>query len=136
MGAYLQVMRVFISYALQDKDWASRLVSDLKQAGLEVWDPESQVYPGDNYALQVGKALERANAIVFLVSPDAVKSQSFTREMQYAIGEERFRDRVIPVIVRRTQEMPWILKRLSPEKGDPGRVSQRIVERLRGARAA
>ena len=129
-------MRVFISYALQDKDWANRLVTDLREAGLQVWDPEAEVYPGDNYALQVGKALERANAIVFLVSPDALKSQSFTREMQYAIGEKRFRDRVIPVIVRRTQEMPWILKRLGPEKGNPRLVSQRIVERLRGARAA
>lgn len=129
-------MRVFISYALKDRDWAGRLVSDLTEAGLEVWDPESETYPGDNYALQVGKALERANAIVFLVSPDALKSQSFTREMQYAIGEKRFRDRVIPVIVRRTTEVPWILERLGPEKGDPRRVSRRIVERLRGSRAA
>ena len=128
--------RVFISYALQDKDWAGRLISDLAQAGLEVWDPESEVFPGDNYPLQVGRALERANAIVFLISPDALKSQSFTREMQYAIGEKRFRDRVVPVIVRRTQEVPWILERLGAEKGDPKRVSRRIVERLRGARAA
>lgn len=129
-------MSVFISYSSGDRKWAKDLISCLEEEGVEVRDPRSNFTPGENWSLEIGKALESANALILLVSPSAIKSESFRRETEYALGSKRFRDRLIPVIVKDTPELPWILRHLSPEKGDPSRVSKRIVRRLTAAQSS
>jgi hypothetical protein len=128
-----QRMSVFVSYSSTDQKWAKELISHLVEEGLKVRDPRSEFFPGDNWSLEIGKALESSNALVLLVSPSAMKSESFRRETEYALGSKRFRDRLIPVIVKDTPKLPWILRHLNPEKGDPSRVSKRILKRLTAA---
>ena len=128
-----QCMSVFVSYSSSDQKWAKELISHLEDEGLKVRDPRSEIFPGDNWSLEIGKALESSNALVLLVSPSAIKSESFRRETEYALGSKRFRDRLIPVIVKDTPKLPWILRHLNPEKGDPSRVSKRILKRLTAA---
>jgi TIR domain len=128
-----QCMSVFVSYSLGDRKWAKELISHLEEEGVKVRDPRSKLFPGDNWSLEIGKALESSNALVLLVSPSAMKSESFRRETEYALGSKRFRDRLIPVIVKDTPKLPWILRHLNPEKGDPSRVSKRILKRLTAA---
>jgi hypothetical protein len=96
-----------------------------------VWDPESELAPGDNWPLEIGKALASAEAMIVLVSPAAADSKMLREEVSYALGSRKFKDRLIPVIIRPTSKMPWILKRLKPEKGDPAEVSKRIIHRLK-----
>jgi hypothetical protein len=36
----------------------------LEKGGFEVWDPAARLTPGDNWALEQGKALEDAEAMV------------------------------------------------------------------------
>ena len=131
-----QPMSVFVSYSSTDQKWAKELISHLIGEGLKVRDPRSEFFPGDNWSLEIGKALESSNALVLLVSPSAMKSESFRRETEYALGSKRFRDRLIPVIVKDTPKLPWILRHLNPEKGDPSRVSKRILKRLTAAGAS
>lgn len=131
-----QRMSVFVSYSSSDQKWAKELISHLQEEGVKVRDPRSDFAPGDNWSLEIGKALESANALVLLVSPSAIKSESFRRETEYALGSKRFRDRLIPVIVKDTPELPWILRHLNPEKGDPSRVSKRILKRLTAAESS
>ncbi len=122
-------MRVFISHTDEDKRWADQIAARLKKAGLRVWDPESELWPGDNWHLEIGKALASAEAMIVLMSPAAADSKMLREEISYALGSSKFKDRLIPVIVRPTNKMPWILKRLKPEKGDPAEVSERIIDR-------
>lgn len=129
-------MSVFVSYSSSDQKWAKELISHLQEEGLRVRDPRSEFFPGDNWSLEIGKALESSNALVLLVSPSAVKSESFRRETEYALGAKRFRDRLIPVIVKETPKLPWILRHLNPERGDPSRVSKRILKRLAAAQSS
>ena len=124
-------MRVFISHSDEDKRWANQIAAQLKEAGLRVWDPESELWPGDNWHLEIGKALAAAEAMIVLVSPAAADSKMLLEEISYALGSKKFKDRLIPVIVRPTSKMPWILKRLNPEKGDPAEVSKRMTQRLK-----
>ena len=124
-------MRVFISHSDEDKRWANQIAARLKQAGMLVWDPESELAPGDNWPLEIGKALASAEAMIVLVSPAAADSKMLREEVSYALGSRKFKDRLIPVIIRPTSKMPWILKRLKPEKGDPAEVSKRIIHRLK-----
>jgi hypothetical protein len=129
-------VNVFISYASEDREWARKLVSYLKRKGLDVWDASSVLSPGDNWSLETGKALEKAEAMVVLVSPAATESENLKRELEYALVTKKFRNRLIPVIIRPTRELPWILNHLDPEKGTPHEVSERILKRLRTGEAA
>src|SRR5438105_7425793 len=94
-------MRAFLSYATEDSDWARELASCLKQFGLKVWDPSVQILPGDNWALKTGEALEASDALVVLLSPGVGKTEIIVRTVQYALGSERFQNRLIPVMFER-----------------------------------
>ena len=86
--------------------------------------------------LEVGKALEKAGAMVVLLSPAAASSDSVKREIDYAITSRRFRERLIPVLVKRTAGFPWVLAQLQLEQGEPSEVAKRIAKRLRAAASA
>jgi len=124
-------VRVFISHSDEDRRWASQIAALLKQAGMRVWDPESELGPGDNWPLEIGKALASAEAMIVLMSPAAADSRLLQEEVSYALGSKKFKNRLIPVIVKPTTKMAWILKKLNPEKGDPAAVSKRIIHRLK-----
>ena len=112
-------MKVFISHAYSDEPLAQKVAAILQEAGLEVWDAVREILPGDNWAQQVSNALQESEAMVVLLTPDAVRSEWVRREMrwniEYALGEVRFRSRLIPVVagdpdVLNTESVPWILR--------------------------
>jgi hypothetical protein len=107
-------MKIFLSYADADRSYAQRLASELTREGYQVWDAAQEVQPGENFSLKIGEALEQSKAMVVLLSPDAVKSQWIRREVQFALGSARYAGRLIPVIIRPTKEIPWILRKLNP----------------------
>jgi len=58
--------------------------------------------------------LESSDAMVVLISAAAAKSPHTRQEIEYALSQPRFADRLIPVEVEKTADMPWILKRMHP----------------------
>lgn len=132
-------MRLFISYAQQDKAQAQKLSARLTDAGLEVWNDETDLAPGDNWWLATGQALANADALIMLLSPDALKSEVFNRMFEFAFLGKKFEDRVIPVVVRRVDqsEIPWILRELGPielsDETSDGDEFGKILERLQAA---
>lgn len=124
-------MNIFISHSGKDSDFARTLRTKLDKAGLKVLDPQNDHSAGDNLALAVGKALERADAMVFLMSPDAAHSEWIRLELEYALGNARFKGRVVPVLVKPTNELPWILNRLSivdVTRDDPPRAVNKVMQ--------
>src|SRR6266446_4006827 len=71
-----QATKVFLSYSAEDRKVARALASRLAEAGFETWDPAAALFPGDNWALRIGQALQESDAMVVLVSPDSMKSES------------------------------------------------------------
>jgi len=129
-------MSVFVSYSQKDEKWAREFIHRLSEEGMDVWDAEAELTLGDNWNLEVGKALERANAMIVLLSPASTRSENLRREIEYALGSKKFQDRVIPVIVKPTDQIPWILKRFKPIKGSsPSRVSELVARRLKESAA-
>ncbi len=129
------MMNVFISYSHADEHWADLLREQLRHFGTEimVWDPGSEIAPGENWALKYGKALEKADAVIVLLSPDSVKSDWVRHEIEYALSSAKFRDRLIPVMVKPTKEVPWFLRTLTfidatKNKND---VASRVAAALR-----
>ena len=110
-------MKVFISHAYTDDPFVRKVAAGLEKVGLEVWDATREILPGDNWADKVARALEESEAMVVLLTPDALRSNWVSWEIQYALGEQRYRNRLISVIVGDPEELPeedipWILRRL------------------------
>lgn len=104
-------MQIFLSYDRSDEAFAKALSTQLERRGLSVWSPGDEVLPGDNIWLRIGEALKKSRAMVVLVSPDSMRSESVRRELEYALGDPNYEGRVFPVKVRRTGEIPWILRK-------------------------
>src|SRR5712672_76203 len=115
--AYL--MKVFLCYSQEDSEIAKVLAGRLADAGLDLWDPAETLFPGDNWALRIGEALEKSDAMIALVSPASMKSPSVRQEIEYALGSPRYKGRLLPVIVKPSKDMPWILKRFPAVRIEP-----------------
>lgn len=110
-------MKVFLSHSHADAPLATRVSEGLQKKGLDVWDPDVDLFPGDNWAAKVARALEESQAMVVLLTRNAVNSSHVKREMAYALGEKRFSNRLIPVFVGDraglpTHDIPWIIRRM------------------------
>lgn len=133
-------MQVFLSYTEKERKWAKKIAADLRASGLTLWDPEEEISAGDNWALRIGNALERADAMVVLISPDSMASERVRRELDYALSSPRFQGHLIPVQVKRTANLPWILKKFQfidatrNSRGVGKRIAEALVQSSEGAR--
>lgn len=114
-------MKVFISYASKDEPLATKIVESLEEAGLEAWYKKREILPGDNWAEKVASGLKESNAMIVLVTPEALESDAVQSSISYALSEPTFSRRLIPVIVGGSEEflgdrMPWIFKHLHTVK--------------------
>lgn len=110
-------MKVFISYSSKDEALATKLVESLEHAGLDAWYNKREVMPGDNWAEKIASGLKESNAMVVLVTPDALESDAVQSSISYALSEKAFSKRLIPVIVGDPADfpkdgIPWIFKKL------------------------
>jgi len=128
---YTGAVNIFISHAERDRHYATALGQALKDVGLRVWEP-LDVQPGENWGLKSGAALAASDAVVVLLSPDSVATEWVRREIEFAISSPRFKGRLIPVLLRPTRDVPWILRELPQwlESDDPTRAAKEIVNVL------
>lgn len=134
-------MKVFLSHSHTDAPLAARISAALEENGLEVWDSDRDLLPGDNWAGETARALENSEAMIVLLTPAAVKSRHVKREIEYALGARNYSNRLIPVLVGNSaelpsSELPWIVRRMplirlkDSEAGHP--QVKRIAEAILG----
>lgn len=108
-------MKVFLSYSHRDKPLAMRVADALGSAGADVWAADHHIFPGDNWAEEIGRGLEACDAMVVLVTPDSMESPWVRHDIQFALGQTQYQDRLVPVFVGGTAdlaEIPPILRQL------------------------
>jgi len=93
-----------------------------------------------DWAKEVATALERAEAMVVLMSRSYLESPYLKHELEYALGNIRFKDRLFPVLAKETTEVPWILKEIhwldihrDPREGSRSVVNAVKKQAARGA---
>ena len=125
-------MRVFLSYAHEDGPVAAALARQLAKAKVRVWYPAQDVSPGENWSLKIGEALEKADAVIVLFSPNSAKSQWIQHEIEYALTSPRLEGRLIVVEVKPTKHMPWILRKLQPIRlyENPAKARKSLLSRV------
>lgn len=94
---------VFLSYAQSDEAIADRLRQALRDRDYAVWDPRTDLAPGDNWTNEIRRSVQNAmtnGLFVLLLSPAALESSAVQMELDYALElEARLPDRLVPVEV-------------------------------------
>jgi internalin A len=74
---------VFLSYAHEDRKWADQLLRFLapwiRDKRVDLWD-DSRIKLGDNWRVEIQKAIEEAAVAVLLVTKDFLASDFITKQ--------------------------------------------------------
>lgn len=116
---------VFISYSRKDSVIAKKLMSEFQSIDLDVWVDWEDIPPAVGWLDQILQGIEQADAFIFLISPDSVKSEVCNVELEHAHKNAK---RIIPVVVREVspkdtvaiiRDLNWIFIR-TPEEFQTG----------------
>lgn len=102
---------VFMSHSSHDREFTSRLATDLAEAGLSVWFDQWHIRPGDSFAKAIDEAIKDSRFLLIVMSPDYFKSAWTQQEWQYGLGSELETKgvRLIPLLYRDC-EIPLMLR--------------------------
>jgi pyruvate/2-oxoglutarate dehydrogenase complex dihydrolipoamide acyltransferase (E2) component len=100
--------KVFFSYARTDSEIVMKLAADLKKKGINVWLDQLDIRPGKVWDVEVERALETCDCLLFIVSEASVGSENVLNEVHYAIEEHKT---VLPVLISNCK-IPFRVRRL------------------------
>jgi len=105
--------RVFISYSRKDITFADRLDAALKARGFEPLLDRTDIYAFEEWWKRVEDLITRADTVVFVLSPDAVRPGSVSlKEVKFAASLNK---RFAPIVFRPVQDkdVPEALAKLN-----------------------
>src|SRR5262245_63771846 len=111
-GAVGQNLKVFISYSRKDEEFAQELLSGLQLVGFEPYLDKHDIAAGENWEQRLGRLIEAADTVVYVISPNAVASERCAWEVERTVTLKK---RLLPIVWRRVDEaqVPPRLKQLN-----------------------
>ncbi len=91
------LLTIFISYAHADSPFVDRLEADLRQQGFAPWVDRQRLAGGQRWRHELQEAVERAQVLLIVLSPEAVASTNVQIEYDYALEQGKV---VIPLYYR------------------------------------
>ena len=79
-------LKVFLSYAFDDNSSLKELYAFLESQGAEPWLDTEKLLPGQDWKLEIGKAMDEADAILVCLSKVSVGKEGYVqKEMRIAL---------------------------------------------------
>ena len=103
--------KVFISYSRRDSsEFAEELVTGLELAGFAPFLDRHDIAVGEEWEARLGRLIQQADTVVYVISPEAVKSERCGWEVDRALVQSK---RIMPVIFKPVpeSEIPEQLRR-------------------------
>jgi len=130
-------MRIFLSYASEDRPRAEEVALALQANGHELFFDRTELEGGEAFHRVIREQIATADRLVFLISPDSMAAGSYCLT-ELRMARERWphpRGRVLPVMLEPTpmERVPAYLRSvtiLEPE----GNVAAEVAARLPGRR--
>nr|HEV7952737.1 toll/interleukin-1 receptor domain-containing protein [Candidatus Acidoferrales bacterium] len=91
---------VFISYSSHDKPTADAACAALESRGMRCWIAPRDVFPGEEYAASLVRALHESRVMVLVFSSGANRSPQVLREVERAVS------RGVPILPLRIEDVP------------------------------
>jgi len=105
----MRLQKIFFSYSRIDgSDFALKLAIDLKKEGYDVWIDQEDIRAGTEWDLEVEKALETCDCLLYIETAKSVESNNVLDEVYYALEQKK---KVIPLIVH-DSKTPFRLQRI------------------------
>ncbi len=81
-------LRVFLCHASQDKPTVRKLHRYLKQHGIEPWLDEIDLLPGENWEVEIPKALNASDVILVCLSKNSINKEGYVqKEISFALDK-------------------------------------------------
>jgi hypothetical protein len=90
---------VFISHSSHDQRDADELVRVLGQRRIRTFYSPHHLRAASEWYREIGAALQRCDWFLILLTPSAVKSMWVERELTFALNNERYRGRIVPMLL-------------------------------------
>ncbi len=105
----MRIQKIFFSYSRIDgSDFALKLALDLKEKGFDVWIDQEDIRAGSEWDIEIEKALETCDCVLFIETEKSVLSNNVLDEVYYALEQQK---KVIPLILV-DSKTPFRLMRL------------------------
>ncbi len=107
-----EVANVFISYSRRDKAFVQTFYRALQQQGRSVWVDWESIPLATDWWQEIQQGIELADTFIAILSPDSVRSQVCSEEIDHAANQHK---RLIPIVYRdvNPQEVHPALARLN-----------------------
>lgn len=89
--------RVFISYSRKDKEFVRRLNDSLDGMGIEAWVDWEGIPLSSDWMAEITRAVQSADAFVFVISPDSLNSKVCGDEVALAVELNK---KLVPVLYK------------------------------------
>ena len=125
---------IFLSYSHHDAALARKLVKTLRKHGVATWYSQQHVSGAEQWLDQIGAALDRCDWFVVLLTPAAVSSKWVKRELTYALDQDRYVGRIVPLLVKECdyQNLAWPLRTLQMIRFKPYAAGCKALLKLWG----
>lgn len=121
----------FMSYSREDAVHQKRIITVLRQRGLNVWVDTENLIPGSPaWEREIERAIRSATGIIVLLSPDSNNSEWVRREISFAEQNEK---RIFPVLVRGDEDDSIPLRLSSHQRVDLRRNFNDGLDQLESA---
>lgn len=89
---------VFLSHSSKDRDFVVRLAQTLKRSRIRYWYSASHIVGAKQWHDEIGRALARCDWFILVLTPHAVRSAWVKRELLFALNQDRYNERIIPLL--------------------------------------
>jgi hypothetical protein len=102
---------LFLSHASADHKFTAALVRVLRKSGIPVWYSETHLVGARQWHDEIGAALKRCDWFAVVLSPHSLTSMWVKRELNYALRQRRFEERIVPILHKRcdAEQLSWTL---------------------------
>jgi formylglycine-generating enzyme required for sulfatase activity len=115
----MRPLRVFLCHASQDKPAVRKLHRYLKQRGVQPWLDELDLLPGENWEVEIPKALFSSDVILVCLSKNSVDKEGYVqKEITFALDKALEKPEgtifIVPVkledceVPRRLKQYQWV----------------------------
>ena len=90
----------FLSHSSKNSAFASRLAKSLTSHNINTFYSKKHIVGAQEWHDEIGAALKRCNWFLLVLSPEAVKSKWVKHELIYALQQNRYKGRIVPLVYK------------------------------------
>lgn len=101
----------FLSHSSLDHDFVTDLATMLRRHGIPLWYSQTNIMGAQQWHDEIGAALRRCDWFLLVLSPNSVASIWVKRELIFALQQNRFENRIVPLLYQPCDfdRLSWVL---------------------------